>query len=191
MHSFDEAPPPAPGVPYALCVWGVCVALLVGPSVLVWFVRITALAVGCAPGPGLCRGMSLGGGLRDALALAWTIGSDTLLGLVIAFAAAVAALTLRKPLMAAMSLLLLPIAAVTLPTLAVVASNYSGCEVNEDGIGDCLLWGAKMGMSFHNAAVASSALYDMVPFSFALTLMVAAIGFIFFRPRPTNGRTLR
>lgn len=189
MHSFDEAPPPAPAIPYALCVWAVCVALLVGPSALVWFVRIAALATGCAPGPGLCRGMSLGGGLRDSLALAWMIGSDTLLCLVIAFAAAVAALTLRKPLMAAMSLLLLPIAAVTLPTLAVVASNYPGCQVNEDGIGDCTLWGANMGMSFHNAAVASGALYDMVPFNFALTLMVAAIGFIFFRP--TNGRSLR
>lgn len=191
MHSFDEAPPPAPAVPYALCIWGLCVALLVGPSVLVWFVRVVALAVGCTPGPGLCRGMSLGGGLRDTLAFAWAIGSDTLLALLIAFAAAVAALTLRRPLMAALSLLLLPIAAVMLPMLAVVASNYSGCQVNEDGIGDCVLWGANMGMSFHNAAVASGALYDMVPFSFALTLMVAAIGFIFFRPRSTGGRSLR
>jgi hypothetical protein len=55
--------------------------------------------------------------------------------------------------------------------------------VNEDGIGDCMLWGAKMGMSFHEAAVASSALYDTVPYSFALALMVGALGFVFFRPK--------
>ena len=184
MEMYDDTPPARP-MPYALCVWALCAALLVGPSVLVWIVRVAAFAGGCGPGPGLCHGMLLGGGLRDTLALSWVIGADTLLALMIALAAAVAALTVRRPLLAALSLLLLPIAAVLLPTLAVLASTYDGCQVNEDGIGDCMLWGAKMGMSFHQAAVASSALYDTVPYSFALALMVGAIGFVFFRPRGT------
>ncbi|MGB8363410.1 MAG: hypothetical protein ACLQUZ_08775 [Rhizomicrobium sp.] len=188
MHSFDEVPSPAPTMPYALCIWAVCLALLVGPSVLVWSVRTTALANGCAPGPQLCRGMTMGAGLRDTLQLAWLLGSNALMALAIAFAAAVAALSVRRPLMAALGLLVLPLAAVLLPTLAVITSSYGGCQVNEDGIGDCLLWGAKMGMSFHTAATASAALYDTAPFTFALALMVAAVGFIFFRPRPAQGR---
>lgn len=178
----DDDTPPTP-ISYALCVWGLCAALLFGPSLLVWIVRGTALAAGCGPGPALCRGMELGGGLRDTLALSWVIGANTFLGIVIALAAAVAALWCRRPLMAALSLLVLPIAAVALPTLAVLVSTYSGCQVNEDGIGDCTLWGANMGMSFHQAAVASTSLYDTVPYSFALSLMVGAIGFVFFRPR--------
>lgn len=186
MHSFDDAPPPAPALPYAMCLWALCAALLLGPSILVWVVRLSALAAGCAPGPGACRGMDLGGGLRDTLALSWLIGSNTFLTLVIAFAAAVAALSVRRPLMGAMGLLLLPIAAAGLPTLAVVVSTYAGCQPNEDGIGDCLLWGAEMGMSFHEAAVASTALYDTVPYIFALALMVGTIGFVFCRPKASR-----
>jgi len=188
MQVLDDDAPVAPAIPYALCVWAFCVALLVGPSVLVWVVRLIALGAGCAPGPGLCRGIPLGGGLRDTLDFAWLIGSDALLGLAIGLVAAVSALWLRRPLMAALSLLVLPLVAVVLPTLAVLVSTYAGCQVNDDGIGDCPLWGAKMGMTFHAAAIASSDLYDMVPYSFALALMVAAIGFVFFRPRPANLR---
>jgi hypothetical protein len=186
MHSFEEAPPPAPTIPYALCVWSICAALLVGPALLVWFVRVTALAAGCAPGPGLCRGMSLGGGLRDTLDLAWMIGADASLGLIIALVAAIAALCVRRPLMAALSVLIFPLVAVLLPAFAVGLSTYADCQINEDGIGDCALWGAKMGMSFHTAVAASTALWDMFPFSFALALMVAAIGFVFFRPKPAG-----
>ncbi len=182
MDGWDEEEE-LQGMPYALCVWCVCAALLLGPSILVWIVRLAAMAGSCGPGPDLCRGMSLGGGLRDTLSLSWVLGSNTFVALVIALAAAVAALSKRRPLLAALSLLLMPIAAVALPTLAVIASTYSGCQVNEDGIGDCMLWGAKMGMSFHEAAVASSALYDTVPYSFALALMVGALGFVFFRPK--------
>lgn len=181
-HDFDEAA--RPSLPYPICLWALGAGLLIGPSVLVWIVRLAAL--GCEPGPGLCHGLALGGGLRDTLALAWVIGSNTFLALVIALGSAVLALSVRRPLMASMGLLLLPIAAVALPSLAVVLSTYAGCQINEDGIGDCVLWGAKMGMSFHEAAVASSALYDTVPYSFALALMVGTIGFVFFRPKETR-----
>ena len=177
----DDAEPRV--MPYAFCVWCICAALLLGPSLLVWFVRGAALVGQCGPGPGLCRGMSLGGGLRDTLALSWVIGANPILGLLIGFVAAVAALSKRRPLLAALTALLMPIAAVVLPALAVIASKYSGCEINEDGIGDCTLWGAKMGMSFHEAATASSAIYDMGPYIFAIALMVGALGFVFFRPK--------
>jgi hypothetical protein len=183
MHDFDDDPEPAPPLPYALCVWAICAALLAGPPILVWVVRLTALAIGCAPGAGLCHGMALGGGLRDALALSWLIGGSPFLGIFIGFVSAVAALCIRRPLMASLSLLVLPIVSVLLPIAAVSASTYLGCQVNEDGIGDCVLWGAKMGMSFHEAAVAASTLGDTMPYTFALALMMGAIGFVFFRPK--------
>jgi hypothetical protein len=183
MDEYDDAPSEPVRIPYALCIWSICAALLVGPALLVWIVRFTALFAGCAPGPSACHGMTLGGGLRDTLALAWIFGGSIFSVLVIALVSAVAALSLRKPLMAAMGLLLLPISAVMLPILAVQSSVFDGCQVNEDGIGDCLLWGAKMGMSFHEAAVATATLSDTMPYSFALALMVGAVGFVFFRPR--------
>lgn len=180
----EEELPPRQSV--LLCAWALCAALLLGPSVLVWFVRATALALGCMPGPGACQGMALGGGLRDALDLAWLISLNGLLSLAIALAAAIIALAWRKPLLAALSALLLPLASLVLPAVAVFASTYSGCDVNEDGIGDCSLWGAHMGMTFHHAAQASQTLYDIVPYCFALALMVGFIGFLFFRPRPES-----
>lgn len=183
MHAYEDDPPPAPVLPYALCVWTICTALLAGPAILVWIVRLTALAAGCVPGPDLCRGMALGGGLRDALALSWLLGANALLAICVAFAAAIAALAVRRPLMASLSVLVLPIVCVLLPIAAVSASTYFGCQVNEDGIGDCMLWGAKMGMSFHEAAVAASMLGDTMPYGFAIALMVGAIGFVFFRPK--------
>ena len=167
-----------------LCGWLFCATVLLGPSLLVWAVRGTALAMSCAPGPALCRGMTLGGGLRDTLDFAWLVSLNGLLSLAISLAAAVLALALRRPLLAALSPLVLPLAALAFPTLAVFASTYDGCQVNEDGIGDCSLWGAHMGMTFHHAAQASQTLYDIVPYSFALALMVGFIGFLFFRPQP-------
>jgi len=171
----------------ALCAWGVCAGVLLGPSLLVWFVRGTALALGCAPGPELCHGMTLGSGLRDTLDFAWLISLNGLVALAIALAAAVIALMLRRPLLAALSPLVLPLAALAFPTLAVYTSTYSGCQVNEDGIGDCSLWGAHMGMTFHHAAQASQTIFDVGPYSVALALMLGFIGFLFFRPQPENG----
>ena len=136
----------------------------------------------CA-GPGLCHGIALGGGLRDTLHLAWFAGTDTTITLAIAFAAAIAALIARRPLLAGLSLLILPIIGLVLPVLAVFFSSYDGCEVNEAGVGSCVLWGAHMGTAFHTAAVAPWLIYAIVPYSFALALMVGVIGFLFFRRR--------
>jgi hypothetical protein len=54
---------------------------------------------------------------------------------------------------------------------------------NEAGVGQCMLWGATLGMSAHDAVLAENALFDLVPYTFALALMVGMVGFLFFRPR--------
>jgi hypothetical protein len=181
MNHFDPPPPPPKrtGAIYLLCA---AATILLAPSALVWFVRATALGLQCAPGPALCRGQMLGGGLRDALALAWVVGADPMIAIGIAFIGAVAAMIARRPLSAGLSMLILPIAAVILPTLAVWSSMYDGCQANEAGVGDCTLWGAQMGMAFHTAARVPGMIYDIAPYSFALALMVGAIAFLFFRP---------
>jgi hypothetical protein len=167
----------------ALTVWGVCVALLLGPSLLVWIVRGAAYAVQCQPGPELCRGMTLGGGLRDTLMLAWGISTNTIFLIAVSIVATLAAFAARRPLLGTLSLLLLPILALVLPMIAVLTSRYGDCAVNSDGIGNCTLWGARMGMSFHTAAGVPDIIYGLMPFSFSLTLMLGLLGWFFTRPR--------
>lgn len=182
MHPF-EPPPPPPERHAALRAWTLIAAVLLGPSLLVWLVRGAALGLQCAPGPGLCRGLPLGGGLRDTLELAWLIGDDTTLLVLLGIAAAIAALFARRPLLAALSALVLPMASLVLPTMAVFVSTYDGCASNEAGVGSCTLWGAQMGMSFHRAAMAPWLLYDVVPYAFAAAIMLGLIGWIFCREK--------
>ncbi len=176
---FDREKPPV-----ALIVWMLCATVLLGPSLLVWIVRAVGFAAQCAPGPDLCRGMALGGGLRDALALAWGVGTDILLLIVLAVIAAVACFAARRPLAGALSLVLLPILTPLLPMLAVYVSRHDACEINADGIGTCILWGARMGRSFHIAATIPDMIYGFVPYSFAVALMVSLIGWFLARPKP-------
>ncbi|HEX4295223.1 MAG TPA: hypothetical protein VHZ29_13900, partial [Rhizomicrobium sp.] len=103
-HDDTREKPPA-----ALIVWALCIAVLLGPAVLVWIVRGVGFAAQCAPGPDLCRGIMLGGGLRDALSLAWGVGTDVLLMIVLALIASVACFAARRPLAGAVCLVLLPI----------------------------------------------------------------------------------
>ncbi len=88
-------------------IWVGAVAVLLGPSLLVWIVRTVGFAARCAPGPLPCRGIELGGGLRDALDLAWSLGDNALLLVSVALVAALAGLFARRPMMAAACLLLL------------------------------------------------------------------------------------
>lgn len=176
---FDREKPPV-----ALIVWTLCAAILLGPSLLVWIVRGVGFAAQCAPGPDPCRGEQLGGGLRDALALAWAVGTDILLMIVLAVIAAVACFAARRPLAGALSLVLFPILTPLLPMLAVYVSRYDGCEINADGIGTCMLWGARMGRSFHTAAAVPDMIYGFVPYSFAVALMVSLLGWFLARPKP-------
>ena len=170
--------------PVALIVWALCIAVLLGLAALVWIVRGVGFAAQCAPGPDPCRGIALGGGLRDALSLAWGVGTDVLLMMVLALIASVACFAARRPLSGAVCLVLLPIVTPVLPMLAVFVSRYDGCEINPDGIGTCILWGAKMGRSFHTAATIPDMIYGFVPYSFALALMVSLLGWFLARPKP-------
>jgi hypothetical protein len=168
----------------ALTVWGVCVTLLLGPALLVWIVRGVALGAQCAPGPELCRGMMLGGGLHDTLSLAWIIGTNAFFLIGLSLVATLAAFVAHRPLLGTLSMLLLPILAPVLPMFAVYISKYDGCPVSNDGIGSCTLWGAQMGMSFHTAASVPDMIYGIADFSFALAVVLGILGWFFARPRP-------
>ena len=167
----------------ALTLWGACVVLLLGPSALVWIVRSIAFAGQCAPGPELCHGMTLGGGLHDALVLAWGVATNTLFLITVSVVATLAAFFARRPLMGTLSLLLLPILALVLPTLAVFTTKYDNCPISSDGIGNCTLWGAQMGMSLHTAANVPDVIFAVTPYSFALTAVLGVLGYFFARPR--------
>lgn len=181
MHSFDEAPPPRRHT--AFRAYLSLAGLMLAPSLLVWIVRGTAFALHCTPGPAPCHGLTLGGGMRDTLDLAWLATSAPMLLVLLGIGAAIAALFARRPLIAGLSALVLPMAMLALPTMAVLVSTYEGCASNEAGAGDCTLWGAKMGMSFHTAAIAPWQLYDIVPYSFAAAIMLGLIGWMFCREK--------
>ena len=85
----------------ALIIWALCLGVLLGPSLLVWIIRGVGFAAQCAPGPDPCRGMALGGGLRDALSLAWSVGTDTLLTVALTTIAAVACFADRRRILGA------------------------------------------------------------------------------------------
>jgi len=159
--------------------------LLIGPSLLAWAVRGVAIAAQCAPGPGLCRGFALGTAFREALALAWAVGTSTPLLLGIAVATAIAAMFMRRPLLGAAAMLALPLAALILPMTAVYSAAYPGCAIG-DGVDDCLLWGAQMGASMHDAANVSWMIYGFAPFLFAASLVLGIFGWFVARRRPDS-----
>ena len=182
MHVFESSPPP-PKRHTAFTIWAVIVLAMIGPALLVWLVRGVAFAYRCAPGPALCHGIALGSGLHDTLDLAWLIGTDTPAVVLVGIAAAITALCAKKPLLGGLSAFVLPPATLMLPTMAVYVSTYDGCAANEAGVGSCLLWGAKMGMSFHNAAMAPWLLYEIMPYSVAAAVMLGLIGWAFCREK--------
>lgn len=166
-----------------LLIWSVCAATLLLPSLLVWIVRGAAYAMQCIPGADLCQGHAFGAGLRDTLTFAWALPAASIgIFVGIAFLAALAALFARKPLLAAASMLLLPIAALVFPMTAVLSAVYPGCSFNEAGVGECVLWGTQQGMSFHYASSVQTAIYGFAPYSFALSLMIGILGWFFARP---------
>ncbi len=168
----------------SLTPWALCVAVLIGPAMLVWFVRVVTLAAQCAPGPGLCRGVAFGGGLRDALALDWAVSTNIPLLIALSILATLFAFRACRPMLGTLTLLLLPVLALLLPMLVVLVTRYDDCPVSTDAIGSCQLWGASMGMSFHSAALARDLIYGVVPYTFSLTVMLGVLGFFFARPRP-------
>jgi hypothetical protein len=180
--SFDEVRGRARS-PVVLIVFILCLTVLLGPSLLVWVIRGVGFAAQCAPGPDLCKGMTLGGGLRDALSLSWGVGTDTLLVLVLTTIIAISCFAARRIVTGVLCLLLLPVLPSVLPMLAVFVSRFDGCEINADGVGDCTLWGAQMGRSFHMAAAVPDMIYGFVPYSFALALMIGLVGWFLARSK--------
>jgi len=170
-------------------LYAACIAVLLGPVLLAWAVRGIALAMKCAPGPDVCNGLPLGLALRGALSVTWLINSNILLMLGIAFVATLASLFARRPLRAALTFLLLPLAALIAPMVLVYTALYQGCTVSEAGIGSCPLWGAEMGMSFHAAANVQWQVYGFVPYTFALSLMMGILGLFLMRTRPLGHAT--
>jgi len=179
---MDEVETPNKAAP-SLTPWALCVAVLLGPAVLVWFVRVVTLVAGCTPGPGLCHGVAFGAGLRDALALSWVVSTNAPLLIALSIVATLFAFRAFRPMLGTLTLFLVPVLSLLLPMLAVLATRYEDCPVSTDAIGSCQLWGASMGMSFHNAALARDIIYAVVPYTVALTFMLGVLGFFFARPR--------
>lgn len=184
MHDFEDTRPRKRNI--AAYVWTACIAALLGPSLIVWMIRGVAYATSCQPGPNACGSSLLGESLRYALSLAWVLPNNSLLLITIAIGATVAGFFMRRPLIAALCLLVLPIAALLVPMFAVYSAMYPGCDVNIDGVGNCTLWGAHMGMSFHTAAAVQGMVYDLAPYSFSLALMLGLLGWFFSQPRPAR-----
>jgi hypothetical protein len=179
----EEELPKPPETP-SLAPWAIPVAILLGPAVLVWIVRAVGYAAQCAPGPAMCHGIPLGAGLRDALSLSWAVSTNCWFLVGLSIFATLAAFRAYRPMLGTLTLLLLPILSLVLPMIAVLVSRHEDCPVSSDGIGSCQLWGASMGMSFHNAAMARDLVYGIVPYTFALTVMLGLLGFFFAHPRP-------
>lgn len=182
MHAFEDPPPP-PKKRFAFRVWLICAAVLLVPSLIVWSVRGLGFALHCVPGPGMCGNLPVGMALRQTLNVAWFLPMQPFIAVSMGFVAALAAMLSRRPLLAALSMLVLPSASLALPTMAVYFSMYPDCSISETGIGDCALWGDHMGMAFHRAAMAPGMIDDFMPYVFALAVMIAIIAFAFFRPR--------
>jgi hypothetical protein len=185
MHRFDP-PPPLPKRRRAIIVWAIAAAILIVPSLTVWIVRGAAFALSCAPGPDPCRHLPFGPVLHQMFGLSWLIASDSFLAVILGLVAAIAALIARRPLLACLSMLILPVAALVLPALAADVTRYPGCRANEIGSDGCTLWGRHMGTVFHHAATTPNLLYNFAPYVFALAVMIALVGFAFFRPKPAS-----
>ena len=170
----------------AAIVIGLCLTVLLGPSLLVWIVRSAGFVAGCTAGPQLCHGTMLGWALQASLTLAWSIGTHVVLLIALATIAAAACFAMRRPLAGGAALLVLPILPSVLPMLAVYISRYPGCDINPDGIGACMFWGTSMGKAFHTAATIPGLIYDFVPYSFAIALVVGVIGWFVTRSRATG-----
>lgn len=170
-------------------VWALCSAALILPSIAVWIVRAAAYGLHCAPATAACGGYPLGFALRQALQVAWMIPQNSLVLLVLAFVAAIAAVIARRVLLGALTLIVMPVLSLLLPTIAVFSATHADCPVNEGGVGDCPLWGDKMGMAFHQAANVTDLIYGFAPYTFAAALMLWIIGWFVTRPREPRART--
>jgi hypothetical protein len=163
-------------------IWLVFLALLLVPALAAWVVRLIGFAFSCSPEASDCLSQPfdgmMGAALKGTLDLAWLVSINTVVMLGLALIASIAAIIALRPVSAAATMLLAPLASLVLPKLLVNATAYNGCAVNVDGLGDCKVWGEGMGMAFHHAAFARQLFYAETPIVVAGALVVGLLGWI-------------
>jgi hypothetical protein len=170
---------------FARHVWVFIVAVMVVPAAIAWLIRAGFAIGGCEPAAAACfadpaNGIALTA-LKSTLDIAWMIGANTLVALGLTTLAAMAAIIGVRPINAAFTVLLMPHAVLFLPKWLVDYTAYPGCAVSEAHIGNCVLWGTKMGDAFHSAAVAyPSLIYTYTPFAVAGALIAGLLGWIVY-----------
>lgn len=172
----------------AAIVWWLCVVLLIAPPLLAWLMRAIAFAASCQPGADPCVSEAVSLILRGTLSLAWALTGSIFWLLFISVVATLAAFFQRRPFTGTLTLFLLPIFALTLPMLVVYVSKYDGCAINPDGVGNCVLWGTRMGRSFHDAAMVQDRLFDLMPTLASLTVMLGILGWFFAHPNKRRAK---
>lgn len=162
-----SAPEPLRRGPFTIAmdrVWWSAVSLMIAPVILAWSVRAAAFATDCQPGPTACFdtlfGNGLGPALKDFLDLSWLVGAGFLLTPTLTTIAALAAALSARPLRAGISALFLPLLALLLPILLVMASRPDACAAAVEGVATpCALWGSAMEQSFSRADTAKTLVF--------------------------------
>ncbi len=170
---------------FARHVWLFIVSVMVVPVAIAWLIRAGFAIAGCDPAASACFTDSSNAlavsAFRSTLDIAWMIGANGLVALGLTTLAAMAAIIGVRPLNAALTVLIAPHAVLLLPVWLVYKTSYNGCAISEAHVGNCVLWGAKMGDAFHNAAIAyPSLIYTYTPFAIAGALIAGLLGWIVY-----------
>lgn len=165
-------------------VWLFIVAALTVPVLLAWGVRAAFAVAGCNPEAATCfadpANAIMGSALKATLDIAWLLGATDFITLGLTTLAAMAAIIGLRPIHAALTVLIVPLASLLLPVWLVGQTAYAGCAVSEGRVGDCVLWGTHMGDTFHAAATAPSLIYTYTPFAVAGALVAGLLGWIVY-----------
>jgi hypothetical protein len=118
--------------------------------------------------------------LKSTLDIAWLMGTNDIVTLGLTTLAAMAAIIGLRPVHAALTVLVVPLSTLLLPVWLVGNTAYVGCAVSEGRVGDCVLWGTRMGDTFHAAATAPALIYTYTPFAVAGALVAGLLGWIVY-----------
>ncbi len=171
-------------------VWPVVIwlgALIVMLGAVFWALGVITLAAvaGCridAAAPCLVAGLNLGETLKASLDAAW-MTPVTAGGLWLVALALVATIAAHRAfdsfivrfLAGGVTVALTLLATIVAPVVLVIAIVHTGCQINEGGVGDCLLYGVAQGMSTHSAAVAPWMLFILGPAALAYAVIYLVI----------------
>jgi hypothetical protein len=182
-----QAPEPKLGngmATFARHVWLFIVCALTLPVLFAWLVRGAFAVAGCDPSATACfadpANAIAGSALKATLDIAWMVGATDIVTLGLTTLAAMAAIIGLRPVHAALTVLIVPLAALLMPVWLVGQTAYAGCAVSEGRVGDCVLWGTHMGDTFHQAAIAPALIYTYTPFAVAGALVAGLLGWIVY-----------